>query len=322
MKMKTVRWNGFQKELSRLVYGTGAAPMNGTDKDAAWQCLDRAWQYGFRAFDSAHAYGFAEENLGDWLALRGYREQAFIIDKGCNPGMHGSLDEFSAETVRRQVAESLAKLRTDYIDCYILHRDDPEKDLAAVAEALDGLQREGKIRAFGVSNWTEARIDEWNDYAARRGLFGVAAYSPCFGYAVFQNDIWGGSVRLSGKDQSDFRARLRREGMPIFAYSALGRGYLSGKFRTDGHRPIEECLSAYPIAEYDCAENRERLRRLEQIADGTGYSVPQIALSWLLSQGENVFPIVSPTSEKHIAEAAESLSVRLSPKEVAYLDEV
>ena len=94
---------------------------------------------------------------------------------------------------------------------------------------------------------------------------------------------------------------------------------LSGKFRTDGDRPIEECLDRAPIAEYDAPVNRARLARAEQLAGEKGCTVSQIALAWLLHQRMQLFPITTPTSEKHILESVAALDIMLTEEEWASL---
>ena len=116
---------GIDKPLSRLTYGTPGSATRTDLRAEAFRSYDLAWEAGFRTFDTAHSYGDGEETLGAWLSSRGRRSEAVILDKGCNPGQSGSPDRFSAHTVREQLEESLRRLRTDHVELYILHRDDP-----------------------------------------------------------------------------------------------------------------------------------------------------------------------------------------------------
>ena len=225
-----------------------------------------AWDAGFRTFDTAHSYGLGEETLGAWLVSRKHRQEAVILDKGCNPGQKGSDDVFCGKTVREQAEESLRRLRTDHLDLYILHRDDPSFPADEIVEELNRLKKEGKILRFGGSNWTLDRVRQANDYAVKHDLEGFTAVSPAYSLAEYIHDPWGGSVSLSGRAQESYREWLRENHIPVFCYSSLGRGYLSGKFRTDSGRPIGECISKGAIMEYDGPVNRERLRRAEKLA--------------------------------------------------------
>ncbi|MBQ9032474.1 MAG: aldo/keto reductase [Parasporobacterium sp.] len=306
-------------KFSRLIYGTGNRYLMEDGEQEAFRTLDDAWEAGFRVFDTAHSYGNAEKNFGNWMESRGLRQQLVIIDKGCNPGQQGSTDIFCGETIRCQLEESLARLKTEQVDYYILHRDDPSKPVDEIMETLNDCKAQGKMDRFGASNWSFARIREANDYAAGHGLEGFSAVSPNYCLADYVHDPWGGSVSLSGAEAAGYRAWLEETELPVFNYSSLGRGYLSGKFRTDADKPIEECLWSAPIQEYDSPKNRERLSRAEQLADQKGASVSQICLKWLLMQKMNLFPIVSPTSKEHIREIADVFRVELSDEEARWL---
>lgn len=317
--MQYVRLDRIGKEVSRLVYGTGNMAISAGGRQEAFAPLDAAWEAGFRIFDTAYSYGNAEENFGNWMEERGVRDQLVILDKGCNPGQQGSEDVFSAETIRTQLAQSLRRLKTSHTEIYILHRDDPSKPVDEIIETLNDCRAKGLIGCFGASNWTFARIQAANAYAQAHAMEGFTCFSPNYCLADYVNDPWGGSVTLSGPKAADYRSWLEQTQLPVFNYSSLGRGYLSGKFRTDGDQPIEECLWSAPIQEYDSPENRRKLSRAEQLADRYGVSVSQVCLKWLLAQKINLFPIVSPSSKAHIFEAAEVFDVHLPEQEVKEL---
>lgn len=310
---------GIDKPLSRLTYGTPGSATRTDLRAEAFHSYDLAWEAGFRTFDTANSYGAGEETLGAWLASRGLRNQAVILDKGCNPGQNGSTDRFSAATIRSQVEESLRRLQTDHVELYILHRDDPTVPVDEIVEELNRLHKEGKILRFGGSNWTLERLLQVEAYAQQHQLESFTAVSPAYSLAEYIRDPWGGSVALSGKDRESFRAWLHENRLPVFCYSSLGRGYLSGKFRTDGNTPIEQCLRQGPILEYDAPVNRARLARAEQLAEQKHCTVSHICLAWLLKQPMNLFPIVAPTSEEHIRDNAEALNLPLSDAEAEWL---
>ena len=314
------RIDGIDKDLSALTYGTPWPATRPQTRKEALRCYDMAWEAGFRTFDTAHSYGCGEETLGEWLASRGVRDEAVILDKGCNPGQKESADVFCAATVREQAEESLRRLRTDRVELYILHRDDPSVPVGGIVEELNRLKDEGRILRFGGSNWTMERVLEANAYAASHGLEGFSAVSPAWSLAEYVRDPWGGSVSLSGEGRKPYRDWLRHTQIPVFCYSSLGRGYLSGKFRTNGAKPIEECIAQAPITEYDSPDNRSRLARADALAETKGCTVSGVCLAWLLQQGLNVFPIVAPTGEEHIRADAEVACMRLTPEELTFLD--
>ena len=298
-----------EKPLSRLIYGTANAHVLSDDAAEAAECLDAALEAGFTVFDTARSYGNAEGNLGAWLAGRGVREKITLVDKGCNPGQGGSTDELTAGCIRQQITVSLQKLQTEYTDLYLLHRDDPAMPVEPIVEELNALKAEGKLRHFGVSNWSISRINEANAYAAAHGLEGLHASSPAYSLAEMVHDPWGRSVTLSGAGKAAERAAYTVSQLPVFAYSALGRGYLSGKFDPAADVPVEQCLPWAPIAEYDSPENRRRLTAAFALAGEAGLAVSTVCLCWLLAQPQNVYPIVSPGSATHMRQTAAALAL-------------
>ena len=318
MKYRTLE--GIPNPLSCLAYGTPGSATREESREEAFRSYDLAWEAGFRTFDTAHSYGAGEETLGLWLASRGHRAEAVLLDKGCNPGQQGSPDRFGAQTVREQLEESLRRLRTDHVELYILHRDDPKVPVDGVVEELNRLKREGKVLLFGGSNWTLRRVLEANAYAEANGLEGFSAVSPAYSLAEYLQDPWGGSVALSGEGQKEYRKWLEEKGLPVFCYSPLGRGYLSGKLRSDVTLDKERFIGPGALKEYDGPVNRDRLRRAETLAEEKGCSVSRICLAWLLRQPMNLFPIVAPTSKDHILDNAEALDLSLTDSEAKWLE--
>ena len=317
--MQYRKLEGIDQKLSVLIYGTPWTACRKDMRDEAYCSYDHAWEAGFRAFDTANSYGDGEETLGAWLHSRGIRGEAVIIDKGCNPGQNGSTDTMSAETIRNQVEKSLVRLQTDHVDFYLLHRDDPKVPVDEIIDVLNEKQREGKIRRFGVSNWSLRRVLAAEEYAVKHHLTPFTAFSPAYSLAEYLHDPWGGSISISGEKNKAYRDWLEHTQFPVFCYSSLGRGYLSGKFRTDGDEPIEKCLPRGPIMEYDGPVNRERLRRAESLAKEKGTTVPKICLAWLLRQPQQIFPLVAPTSEAHIRDTAGVFETELTDGECRFL---
>ena len=317
--MQKVYFEEIETPGSKLIYGTGSDVVMGDDVEAAIECLDMAWEAGFRSFDTAYAYGNAEKNLGIWMQRRGVRKELVLVDKGCNPGQKGCQDVFCKDTIFEQMKESLNRMQTEQTDFYILHRDDESKPVGEIVEALNECKERGWVRKFGGSNWSFQRIVEANAYAREHGLVGFEAISPNYSLARLVGDPWGGSITLSGDENLEFRKWLVDNQLPVFNYSALARGYLSGKYKPGTGQKIEEQLWWAPIEEYHCPENEKRLKRAMDLAEEKGCSVSQIALAWLLHQEMNLYPIVSPTKESHMKDNIGAFSVTLTGKELSYL---
>ena len=175
---RTIR--GLPLPVSPVFFGTAMEPLM-RDGDAAAGLLDSVLEAGVNAFDCARSYGQAEVALGRWIRARGCRDEVAILTK-CGDIREGRV-EVNRGVIREQMAQSLDRLQTDCIDLYLLHRDDPSVEAGAIIEIMNALYSEGKIRAFGGSNWSYRRIEEANEYAYSHGLIPFSVSSPNFGLA-------------------------------------------------------------------------------------------------------------------------------------------
>ena len=309
---------GVNKKVSRIFYGTASEPFqsggNGND------LLDAVFASGVNAFDTARVYFEAERSLGNWISERGIRDRVVILTKG---GHHTPLGRkrVNEKAIRKDLKTSLECLQTDYIDIYLLHRDDPKVDAGVVVEVLNAMHAEGKIGAFGGSNWTHRRIEEANEYAYKHSLVPFTVSSPNFGLAEEVCDMWGGgSVTISGPENEEAREWYRRTNMPVIAYSSLGRGLFSGKVKSSDPEKAYLGMDKFAIKGYDCPANFERLRRCEILAEEKHCTVPQIAMAWIFRQEINTFALVNTSKPSRMQENIDALYIDLSPEESAFLD--
>ena len=217
------------------------------------------------------------------------------------------------------VDSSLAELNTDYIDLYLLHRDDESKPVSDIIEALNELQAQGKILAFGASNWTHIRIAEANNYAKKHSLNGFSVSSPCFSAAKRVFDPWGGSVDISGNKNKSAREWYIENNMPVIAYSSLARGFLSGKFKSDDNKVFKGIFGKNTPLEYDCPENIALLKRVEDVSNNRGITVAQTSLAWLMNHKMNICAVLSPTHYYHIKSDIEAVDIQLTDDEFEYI---
>ena len=314
--METIRLKNLKNDVSRLIYGTATPPMMaGEDADEA---LDYVLEQGITTFDTARSYGGSEESLGRWIEKRGNRRAVNILTKGCNPDQTGLA--FTPESLRGELEASLRALRTDYVDLYCLHRDAPDVDVAVFIETLNGFIDEGRILAFGASNWHYTRMEQANEYAYAHGLQGFAFGSPAFSLAEVVGDPWGGSVHLSGADNAAARRWFEVNHIPVFPYSSFARGFFSGKYRTDRDRSPQDVLPPWTCEEYVCPDNLERLRRAERLADERGWTVAQVNLAWVLAQPFVCCPVFSPSTVPHIRDNLKGLDIHLTEAERRWLN--
>jgi len=160
---------GIATPVSRIALGT--VTFSPDDYPRAAALLDAFFAAGGTCVDTAHIYGHgaSERALGHWLAERPNRADVVVIGKGCHP-IGESGPRVTPDTIHADLSESLERLQTDYIDLYLLHRDDERVPVGPLIEALNDERAAGRIRAYGASNWRIERIAAANAYAERRGL--------------------------------------------------------------------------------------------------------------------------------------------------------
>lgn len=309
-----------EKPVSRILFGTAMVPFS-TGGDGN-ELLDAMYGLGINTFDAARNYGLAERSLGNWVESRGNRDKIVILSKCGHPSIFGRKRVNETE-MRKDLRKSLSNLKIDYIDIYLLHRDDPEVEAGNVVEIFNALHAEGKIRAFGGSNWTHERIAAANEYAYKHNLIPFSVSSPNFGLASQMKDPWGGGcVTISGSENEKAREWYRENQMPVVAYSCLGHGFFSGKLKSKDQEYADQILDSAAMRGYGYPENFERLRRCEVLAEKKGVSVPQIAMAWLFRQNMNTFAIVSTSKPERMKQNIEALNMKLIKEEIQYLDGV
>lgn len=315
-----VKIPGIELPVPRIFFGTAIMPMlMGKNVEAL---LDAMMSCGIYAFDCARGYGGAEKSLGEWIQERNNRDRVVILTKCGNVSMGGKVCVNRA-VIEEELAESLKTLHTGYIDIYLLHRDDPNTPVSEIIDCLNEAKKQGKIKVFGVSNWTHERIEEANAYAKEHNLEGVSVSSPNFGLAEQVTDPWGGGcVTVSGPSNKEARNWYAANQMPLIAYSSLGRGFFSGKFKSGDYSGAKKVLDSAGQKGYLCKANMERLRRAEELADQKGCGVSGIAFQYIFSSAMNVFAVVSTTSPERMGQNIHAALSSLTEEEVQGLENV
>jgi len=309
---------GIDRPVSRLVQGT--MMMNPNDHDAAFAIMDAFFEAGGNIFDTAHVYGngASERVLGRWLKERGLRDEIIILGKGAHPTQ--DRNRVTSFDIAADIHDSLARMQVEYIDLYLLHRDDPEQPVGAIVEALNEQHAAGRIGAFGGSNWTTDRIQVANEYAAAHGLRPFVASSPNFSLAEQAVPPWPGCVSISGPGQAAARQWYLENGVSLFTWSSLAGGFFSGRFERDNLDSFEDGYDQLCVKVYGQEENFKRLDRVRELAAKKNASVPQIAMAYVLAQPQGIFALVGSRNAAEVETNVAATSVQLSQEEVAWLE--
>ena len=316
MKYGTVE--GIDKKISRLVQG--CIMLTRQQQEEGFALLDAAFAAGITAYDSAHGYGGGEVDrmLGLWMEARGHREEVVIIGKGAH--LNQDRNRVTPYDIASDMADSLVRLRSDYIDLYLLHRDDPTVPVGPIVEALNEHRSAGRIRAFGGSNWTPERLAEANEYADKHHLVPFAVSSPNFSLAEQHEEPWKDCLSISGPSQQTARQWYAGQNMPLFTWSSVARGFFSGKITRANAEEVRDQFDGTMPKSYYYEDNFTRLDRAWELADQKGLSVPQIALSYVLSYPLNIHALVGAMNGDEIASNIQALDNPLSEVEMAWLD--
>ena len=316
--MKYGFFEGLEKPVSRIILGTSTKAFSEGRQSSA--LLDEAVLRGITAIDTARVYKNAEKSIGAWLRSRGeMRDRIVIISKCGHPDIFG-IKRVNGRAMCRDLKKSLDALQTDYIDVYLLHRDDVRVPAGEIVEIFNDMKARGSIKLFGVSNWTADRIAQANEYAYSRNLCGISLSSPYFGLAEQYGDPWRGGVSIAGKRGERDRLWYERTGMPVVAYSALARGVLSGKIDSGNFKGAAKQFDRITFKSYVSADNFEKLRRCEHLARVHGTTVAAVALSYIMSGAMNVFPVVSCSGARRLEQNIAATELVLSDEEVKWLE--
>jgi aryl-alcohol dehydrogenase-like predicted oxidoreductase len=302
--MRRTKVAGLPRDISVIAFG-GALLESYTH---AQILLDAYYEAGGNLLDTGWIYrlGKIDRYFGDWMAARGVRDDIAIIGKGA----HSPLTY--PDVIGRQLTESLDRLRTDRIDVYFMHRDNPAVPVGEFVDAMDAEAAAGRIGIFGGSNWTRERMDAAIAYAEKNGRRPPAAISNNFSLAEMVNPVWPGVLAAS---DDAWKAWLRQRGLPLFAWSSQARGFFTDRAAPD-RLSDKELVNAW-------YSDRNFARRARAIALGErlGKTPLHVALAYCLAQDFPVVPIIGPLAVGELEDSLQALDITLSPADVRWLEE-
>ena len=265
--------------------------------------VHRALDLGINFLDTANIYGDSEIKVGK--ALRGRREEAVLATKfGIVPGSsyQDRAVDGSPENARRCCDSSLQRLEVDVIDLYYLHRVDPRVPIEDTVGAMADLVRDGKVRYIGLSEASAATV--------RRAEKVHRITAVQTEYSLFTRDA-----------EDELLPALRELGTSLVAYSPLGRGFLGARFRSIDELAPDDWRRGNPrFQEEQFQRNLAIADIIGAIAREKGVTLAQLALAWVLTQGEDVVPIPGTSNAQRLEENVRSPDVILTTDELNRLE--
>jgi aryl-alcohol dehydrogenase-like predicted oxidoreductase len=280
---------------------------SGRDDAESLATIDRALELGINFLDTSDVYGpFINEELVG-RAIKGRRDRFVIATKfgimrdPKNPDKRGFNGK--PEYVRQSCEASLKRLGIDTIDLYYQHRVDTSTPIEDTVRAMADLVKEGKVRHLGLSEAKPATM--------RRAVkvHPIAALQT--EYSLWTRD-----------PEDEILATCRELGIGFVAYSPLGRGFLTGQFQRFEDLAPDDYRRASPRFQGEnFQKNLDLLRKVEEIAKEKSCTPSQLALAWVLAQGEDIVPIPGTKRRKYLEENAAALDVKLTPEDLRRLAE-
>jgi aryl-alcohol dehydrogenase-like predicted oxidoreductase len=283
--------------------GFGAMALSGiygpADDGESIRVLHAAIDGGATYLDTSNSYGEGHNERLVGRALRGRRDQVVLATKfGIQADGLGT-----PAKVREAIDASLARLGVDHVDLYYLHRLDPTTPVEVTVQAMAGLITAGKVRHLGLSEVSA------NTLRAAHAVHPITAVQQ--EYSVFARE-----------PEAELMAAAAELGVGLVAYSPLGRGMLTGAYRTPDDLPAEDARRRrYPrYDERNLDRNLALARRLFDLAERTGLPAAHLALGWVLAKGDTIVPIPGTRRRQNLAANLAAARTPLAPQVVAELD--
>lgn len=264
------------------------------DESASHAMLDGFVGAGFNLVDTADVYsrwapgnagGESEAIIGRWLASRGGRDRIILATK-CGKPLHDGRRGLSPRHIERAVEDSLRRLRTDYIDLYQAHVDDPETPIEDTLAAFERLIHAGKIRTIGASNFSARRLAESLRLSEETGLPRYECLQPL--YNLYDRHEY----------ERELAPLCRQHGLGVLPYFSLAAGFLTGKYRTQAD------LAHQPRGGMVQSRLNERgvliIEALDEVAEALGVTPASVAIAWLMQRPGVTAPLASATRPEHL----------------------
>ncbi|GKW27921.1 aldo/keto reductase [Pectobacterium brasiliense] len=278
------------------------------DEKESIATLHRALELGVTLLDTADMYGPHTNELLLGKAIKGKREQVFLATKfgiirdPANPNARGVCGK--PDYIRRAVEASLTRLGTDVIDLYYQHRIDPTVPIEETVGTLAELVQEGKIRYIGLSEASATTLER-----AHRVHPITALQSE---YSLWTRDM-----------EAEILPTCERLGIGFVPYSPLGRGFLTGAIRSPDDLAADDFRRTNPrFSGENFGKNLQLVEKINQLAQEKQVTPSQLALAWVLAQGEHIVPIPGTKRRRYLEENVGALDVTLTKEELAAIDAI
>lgn len=284
------------------------------DETTSFMLLDAFTEGGFNLIDTADSYsnwvpghvgGESEAVIGNWMKARGNRANVVLATKV--GGDMGEGKNLRKEYILRAVEASLKRLRTDYIDLYQTHWDDPGTPIEETLETLDQLVKAGKVRWIGASNYSPERLRGSMRVSSAMGLSSYISLQPR--YNLLDRKLF----------ERDYAPVCAERGLGVLCHSALASGFLTGKYRSAAD--LGKSVRGGGMDKHFTPRGLKILDALEAVAERCDSAPATVSLAWLMTRPHVTAPIASATGTAQLKELMAAAELRLSKEDLVRLDE-
>jgi aryl-alcohol dehydrogenase-like predicted oxidoreductase len=306
--MKFRRLGSSDLEVSEISLGSWLTYSGGVSREQAEACVQAAFEEGINFIDTANVYGrgASESLLGEVLA--GRERSSYVLATKVYFPMSDTDRGLSAEQIHKQIDASLQRLRTDYVDLYQCHRFDADTPLEETMTALTEVVRAGKARYIGFSEWPAQEIErslalpEVERWVSSQPQYSMLVRSP----------------------EAEVIPLCEREGISQIVWSPLGQGVLAGRYRPGEQPPADSRAASESMGGFIGALMTEpvleAVERLRDVAAQAGLTMPQLALAWVLRQGNVASAIVGASRPEQVRANASASGISLDEQTLAAID--
>lgn len=323
--MKKINIPDTDLSLSMIGLGTVGAGLDWDNEDAD-RVFDAYVDNGGNVIDTARVYsdwvrpeiGRSERVVGDWLNRSKKRDKVIIITKGGHPDMLAEPVDMHKSRVARSQMEydinlSLKTLRTDYIDIYFYHRDNTSIPVSELIETMENFRREGKIRYYGCSNWTTARILEADEYCRQHNYRGFVANQALLNIGMkYMNPMDDDTlVSIDGVMYEYHKENGRNLAMP---YMGVCSGFFH-MYLTGGQDKVKN-------SPYNTEKNRKIAEHLKELMKKYNATITQVLLGYFTALHFNCLPLYGPLNPDQIIEALKTADINFTKDDYKFLYEI
>lgn len=316
--MKRIKIANTDLELSPVSLGTVNAGL-AWDHEEAFQIFERYLEAGGNLIDTAHVYSDwvpgevarAERVVGDWIRSRGKADDFILMTKGGHPRSETmTVSRLSQAEMKSDLEASLTQLKVDCVDIYFYHRDDLGRTVEELIETMEGFKKEGKIRYYGCSNWTTARMKEADSYCQAKGYRGFVANQAMYNIGVRHMNPFADPTMVVCDDEM-LRYHHQADNL-LMPYMGICSGFF--------HLLKAKGLTAVSDSCYNTKENLRIAEHIERLCRAKGYTITQVLLGFFSVQDIAILPLASADDQKQLAEIVKAMEIQFHAADYDYIN--